>query len=95
MFFKSLLKILEKGVAQPPENWNFCLPTDIHRTLWEGCLRHVRDGAGEKLRKRDRTAPKMAIWCFSIYKLRFEINSGIIDLPGGNARASASARGAI
>jgi hypothetical protein len=51
MFFKSLIKILKKGVAQPAEKQNCCLPTDFHQTLKEGCLRHVRDGADEKLRK--------------------------------------------
>jgi hypothetical protein len=66
MFFKSLMKILEKGVAQPPKNQNFYLPTDFHQTLWEGCVRHIRDGAGEKLRKRGRTVPKEGIFGFSI-----------------------------
>ncbi len=63
-FFRSPVKILKKGVAQPQENENFYLQTDFDQNLWKGCLRHVPDGAGEKLRKRGRTAPKMGILSF-------------------------------
>ncbi len=68
MFLRSVVKILKKGVAQPQENENFHLQTDFDQNLWQGCLRHVPDGADEKLRKRGRTAPKMGI--FSFFKPR-------------------------
>ncbi len=64
MFFRSLAKILKKGVAPPPEIKIFYLPTDFHRNLEAGCLRDVPHGAGEKLRKRGRAAEK---WKFLVF----------------------------
>ncbi len=64
MFLRALVKFLKKGVAQPLKKKNFYLQTDFDPNLWKGCLRHVPDGAGEKLRKRGRTAPKMGIFSF-------------------------------
>jgi hypothetical protein len=62
MFFKSLVKILEKGSHNPQRSKVFIYKPILTKIYGKV----VGDGAGDKLRNRGRTTSKVGIFGFSI-----------------------------